>query len=250
MHYWVCLHPNNTHPAISHPYINIHPPTHTTHPYTNTHRPIPHKPTFTKVSSLNTFRKNKSNMKLFWIQILFGFKYSALLSLSVFIFGAEEMLSKSANSTFCSSLLNQLHQARSIECRQVFGHQPFHQTIPIISQCLPNTELHHPLAILRQRTIKPFDHRADHIKINLWKPLACNTNFWSMYFLAMLGWNSWLSKNRMKNSYISWKERAEHYFQDKMTKSQAFRNGFGRLDIFMSTRGHHFYWSSVITILF
>jgi len=35
--------------------------------------------------------------------------------------------------------------------------------------------------------------------------LTCNTNFWSMYFLAMLGWNSWLSKNRMKNSYTSCK---------------------------------------------
>ena len=36
--------------------------------------------------------------------------------------------------------------------------------------------------------------------------LTCRTNFWSMYFLAMLGWNSWLSKNRMKNSYTNWRE--------------------------------------------
>ncbi len=37
--------------------------------------------------------------------------------------------------------------------------------------------------------------------------LTCKTNFWSMYFLAILGWNSWLSKKRMKNSYTSWEEK-------------------------------------------
>lgn len=37
--------------------------------------------------------------------------------------------------------------------------------------------------------------------------LTCRTNFWSMYFLAMLGWNSWLSKKRMKNSYTNCGER-------------------------------------------
>lgn len=43
--------------------------------------------------------------------------------------------------------------------------------------------------------------------------LTCNTNFWSMYFLAMLGWNSWLSKNRMKNSYTSCK-KPTHSFSE------------------------------------
>lgn len=44
--------------------------------------------------------------------------------------------------------------------------------------------------------------------------LTCRTNFWSMYFLAMLGWNSWLSKNRMKNSYTNWREEEKKKRRD------------------------------------
>lgn len=49
--------------------------------------------------------------------------------------------------------------------------------------------------------------------------LTCKTNFWSMYFLAMLGWNSWLSKNRMKNSYTSCNKQIIVNFKVQFTEN-------------------------------